>query len=94
MADHIIPVQVRTARKRHRCDDCAEDIEPGDRYEHSVIPPHRLDVMDVDHWLTWRCHHPRNPGPGLFLLGCATAAAYREQQRRMLVEAGLLREAP
>ena len=74
----IIPVKIRTARKRHVCDDCQEWIEPGEKYELTVWPPHRMDYMDVDNWLTWKCHWPRNTTAGSFLLGCATSAAYRE----------------
>lgn len=75
----VVPVKVRTARKLHTCDDCQGPIEPGDRYELSVTPPHRLDVYDVDHWLTWRTHYPRHDGHR-FLPGCDEAAAYREHR--------------
>lgn len=82
MADgDILPVQIRTARKRHACDDCAGLIEPGEKYELRVTPPHRLDVYDVDHWLTWRTHWPRHDGRR-FLPGCDEAAAYRENAER------------
>ena len=78
----IVPVKIRTARKQHSCDDCPEPIMPGDKYELHVTPPHRLDVWDSDHWLTYRTHWPRRPDPQRFLLGCAEAAAYREQAER------------
>jgi hypothetical protein len=84
-AGAILPVKVLTARKRHACDDCQEWIEPGGRYELSVTPPHRLDVMDVDCWLTWRTHYPRQDG-GRFLPGCHEAAAYREKAVREQLE--------
>lgn len=77
----ILPVEVRTARKRHVCDDCGEPIEPGDRYELSATPPHRIDVYDVDRWLIWRTHYPRHDGR-FFLRGCDEAAAYREHADR------------
>jgi hypothetical protein len=83
----IIPVKVRTARKQHTCDDCREPIEPRERYELRVTPPHRLDVYDVPHWLTWRTHYPRHDGR-TFLLGCDLSAAYREQAVREQLEAG------
>ena len=73
----ILPVKVLTARKRHTCDDCREFIEPGDRYELSVTPPHRLDFYDVAAWLTWRTHYPRHDGRE-FLPGCAVAATRKE----------------
>ena len=82
MAETIVPVKIRTARKQHACDDCPEPIMPGDKYELHVTPPHRLDVWDSDHWLTYRTHWPRRPDPQRFLLGCAEAAAYREQAER------------
>jgi hypothetical protein len=77
----VLPVEIRTARKRRTCNDCLLPIEPGDRYELSVTPPHRLDVYDVDRWLTWRCHYPRHDGDR-FQAGCAEAAAYRERAAR------------
>lgn len=70
----ILPVKVVTARKRHHCDDCSQAIEPGQKYELSVTPPHRMDVWDVDHWLTWRTHYPRHDGRD-FLPGCKAAGA-------------------
>jgi hypothetical protein len=69
----VMPVQVRTARTQHACNDCPEPIEPGEKYELSVTPPHRLDMYDVDRWLTWRTHYPRHDGHN-FLPGCAAAA--------------------
>jgi hypothetical protein len=77
----ILPVEVRTARKRHACDDCQEWIEPGTRYEMSVTPPHRNQDYYVPAWLTWRTHYPRHDGDR-FLPGCAEAAAYQEQAAR------------
>lgn len=82
-----VPVKIRTARKQHACDDCDEPIEPGDVYELSVIPPHREEAWDVDHWLTWRSHYPRNGGTRSHLLGCDVAAAYRENAARELADA-------
>ena len=82
----IIQVQVRTARKEHRCNDCDGPILPGDRYELHVTPPHRLDVYDVDHWLTCKSHWPRHDG-ARFLPGCDEAAAYRENARRAMAVA-------
>jgi hypothetical protein len=80
-SDSVLPVKVRIARRQHVCNDCPVPIEPGDRYELSVTPPHRLDVYDVAAWLTWRTHYPRHDG-SRFLPGCAEAAAYREQAAR------------
>ena len=77
----VLPVKVRTARTCHVCDDCAGPIEPGDQYELSVTPPHRIGEMDVDCWLTWRTHYPRHDGDR-FLPGCDLAAAYREKAVR------------
>lgn len=80
----VIPVRVRTARKQHRCDEylCRVPILPGEKYELHIVPPHRLDVMDVDHWLVHKAHWPRNGGSGQFLLGCTLAAAYQEKAAR------------
>jgi len=84
MADYAppVPVKIRTARKRHACDECDQWIEPGEKYELCTTPPHRLDVTDVDSWLDWRSHYPRIGPAGQFLLGCAVAAAYRERAER------------
>lgn len=81
MSEHPIPVRVRTARKTHTCNDCEEPIEPGEKYELAVYPPHSIDVYDVDRWLTWRTHYPRHDGRN-FLTGCAISAAYREHAAR------------
>ena len=81
----VMPVHVRTARTRHICNDCPEPIMPGDRYELSVTPPHRVDIYDVPNWLVWRTHYPREGGCHTtysFLPGCAEAAAYREKAVR------------
>jgi hypothetical protein len=78
----VMPVQVRTARTQHVCNDCDEPIEPGEKYELSVTPPHRISEYDVDHWLTWRTHYPRHDGHN-FLPGCKAAeaeAAWRENE--------------
>jgi hypothetical protein len=84
----VLPVKVRTARTPHRCDDCGQPIEPGERYELSVTPPHRISEYDVPSWLTWRSHYPRHDGKR-FLVGCDLAAAYREKAvREQLEEAG------
>jgi hypothetical protein len=80
-AGAILPVRVRTARRLHLCDDCSLPIEPGEKYELSVTPPHRLDLYDVDRWLTWRTHYPRHAS-GWYLLGCDLAAAYQEKAWR------------
>jgi hypothetical protein len=80
----VLPVEVRTARTGHRCSDCENPIMPGDRYELSVSPPHRIQEYDVDCWLTWRTHYPRHDGND-FLPGCAAAevaAAWRENEER------------
>jgi hypothetical protein len=77
----VMPVHIRTARTQHLCSDCEKPIEPGDKYELSVTPPHRIQEYDVDRWLTWRTHYPRHDGLN-FLPGCAEAAAYREQAER------------
>lgn len=77
----VLPVRILTARKRHTCDDCREPIEPGDKYELSVTPPHRIQEYDVACWLTWRTHYPRHDG-SRFLPGCDEAAAYREKAER------------
>jgi hypothetical protein len=77
----VLPVKVRTARTRHACDDCGGPIEPGDRYELSVAPPHRIQEYDVPVWLAWRTHFPRHDGHR-FLPGCDLAAAYREEAAR------------
>lgn len=77
----ILPVQVRTARKEHACNDCDVPIRPGERYELSCTPPYRLDVMQVPGWLTWRTHYPRHDGRR-HLAGCDEAAAYQEKARR------------
>ena len=78
----VLPVKVLTARKRHRCDDCKQPIEAGDRYELSVSPPHRIQEYDVGCWLTWRTHYPRHDGPR-FLPGCDEAAVRREKEVRV-----------
>jgi hypothetical protein len=83
-----MPIHVRTARKTHICDDCNKPIEPGDKYEHSVTPPHRIQEYDVDRWLTWRCHYPRHDGHE-YLPGCVAAATRREQAAIDLLLAGL-----
>lgn len=81
----VLPVRLRTARAQHVCDDCGDPIEPGDRYELSVAPPHRIAEMDVDCWLTWRSHYPRHDG-SRFLVGCDLAAAHREKAEREQME--------
>lgn len=73
----VLPVQVRTARRRHACNDCPVPIEPGDRYELAAFPPHSVQEYDVDRWVMWRNHYPRHDGDR-FLPGCDEAAAYRE----------------
>ncbi len=77
----VLPVKVRTARTPHTCDDCGKPIEPGEQYELSVTPPHRISEYDVPRWLTWRTHYPRHDG-GRFMVGCDLAAAYREKAVR------------
>jgi hypothetical protein len=78
----VLPVEVRTARKRHPCNDCDIPIEPGDKYELSASPPHRIQEYDVACWLIWRSHHPRHGRSHAFLPGCYEAAAYREKNER------------
>ncbi len=83
----ILPTRVRTARKQHACSDCGKPIEPAEKYELTVYPPHSVQEWDVDHWLTWRTHYPRHDGHR-FLLGCDLSAAYREKaMREQLTEA-------
>jgi hypothetical protein len=81
----ILPVKIRTARTEHPCNGCPEPIMPGDRYELTAYPPHRVQEYDVDRWLTWRTHYPRHDGHR-FLRGCDEAAAYREQAVREQLE--------
>lgn len=81
----VLPVQIRTARIAHVCNDCHGLIEPGDRYELSVSPPRRIPEYDVAAWLSWRTHYPREAGAHAsyrFLPGCDEAAAYREKELR------------
>ena len=64
---------------------CDEPIEPGDAYELTVWPPNRNEYGPPDRWLTWRSHYPRTDGSGgrqAHRLGCAIAAAYRENAER------------
>jgi hypothetical protein len=77
----ILPVEVRMARKPHDCNDCGGPIQPGDKYELSASPPHRIEEYDLDHWLIWRTHYPRFDDRR-FLPGCDEAAAYRERDER------------
>jgi len=77
----ILPVQVRTARKQHVCNDCDMPILPGEKYELAVNPPHRIPEYDVDCWLTWRTHYPRHDGQR-FLIGCDLSAAHKEKAAR------------
>jgi hypothetical protein len=77
----VLAVQVRTARKRHDCNDCTVPIEPGEKYERSAYPPHSVAEYDVACWLVWRTHYPRHDG-SRFLAGCDLAAAYQEAARR------------
>jgi hypothetical protein len=81
----VLPVKVLTARTQHACNDCPSPIEPGQKYELAVYPPHRIDVYDVDRWVTWRTHYPRHDGDR-FLFGCDLAAAYREKAARERAE--------
>jgi hypothetical protein len=81
MSEHPIPVKIRTARRAHACNDCPEPIEPGEKYELAVWPPHRVQEYDVPRWVTWRTHYPRHDGRN-FLFGCAMSAAYRENAGR------------
>lgn len=80
-----IPSVIRTARKAHACNDCGQQIEPGERYELTVFPPHRIPEYDVGRWLTHRSHHPRFGPLGQYLLGCDMSAAYREEAARCLI---------
>jgi len=77
-----VPVKIRTARKRHACDDCGQPVEPGDRYELAVTPPNRDENAPRDRWLAWRSHWPRGGRKRTHLLGCDEAAAYRERAER------------
>jgi hypothetical protein len=78
----IIPVKVRTARKRLRCDGhlCHAWIEPGDQYEDHRLPPGQVEVGNT-RWLKHRVHVPRHPDSGPD--GCILAAAYQEHADRM-----------
>lgn len=82
-----IPSEIRTARRQHDCNDCGQPIEPGEKYEHTAFPPHRISEYDVDHWLTWRNHFPRFGSQGQFLFGCDMSAAYKERCAREAVSA-------
>lgn len=70
-----LPVQVRTARTQHECNDCDLPIEPGEKYELAASPPHSIQEYDVDRWLMWRSHYPRHDGQR-FLPGCDIAATW------------------
>src|ERR1035441_862798 len=87
-AGAVLPVEIRTARKRHSCNDCPEPIMPGDRHELSVTPPHQLREYCVPRWLKYRTHYPRHDGHR-FLPGCAEVAAYRENDERESAIRGL-----
>jgi hypothetical protein len=78
----IIPVKVRTARKRLRCDHylCGGWIEPGEQYEDHRLPPGRGDVGST-HWIKHRVHAPQHPESGYD--GCVLASAYQEHAARM-----------
>lgn len=83
----IIPVKVRTARKRHVCNGFGRRsgcraIEPGEQYEDIRVPPWR-DGNESPLWWKAKVHHPSlnatvNGGP----TGCEIAAAYRENAER------------
>jgi hypothetical protein len=81
VSEYPIPVKIRTARTTHTCNDCPAPIEPGEKYELVVAPPHRIPEYDVPRWVTWRTHYPRHDGTN-FLIGCAVSAAYRENAAR------------
>jgi hypothetical protein len=78
----VIPVVVRTARTRHRCDGyrCRVPIAPGDRYEDHRLPPGTYDHGTYDRWVRQKIHAPHwaQDGP----TGCEIAAAYREHATR------------
>src|SRR5580704_1292338 len=81
MAD-IIPIRIRTARKRRRCDGypCAAVwIEPGERYEDHRLPPGNIDIGNT-RWLMHKVHAPRFPSSGPD--GCTLSAAYQENAAR------------
>jgi hypothetical protein len=44
----------RVAKKAHRCEFCAEQIAPGQRYAHIRLTP--WDHADNDGFFTWRTH--------------------------------------
>ncbi len=67
----VIPVVVRTARRRLPCDGCRHAcggwIERGERYEDHRLPPMRCGDAGNTRWLQQRVHHPS--------AGCAAGGA-------------------
>jgi hypothetical protein len=91
-------VTIRTARKRHTCSRCDQDIDPGDRYESSSLPPGAGDspntawrhgASHVGAWLRGR-HASTKADHARIGIACDEAAAYRDAQHRMLVASNLL----
>lgn len=92
-------VTTRTARKRHTCSRCQKDIEPGERYEASALPPG--GEMGLTGWWRVTSHagsylygalRPAKADYDRLGIGCAESAAYREARHRVLVAAGPVRD--
>lgn len=70
---------IRTARKRHWCEQGRHWIEPGERYEDWRVPPWRGGNESPRWW-----HAQRHDGTDYpYGWACAEAEAYRERARRV-----------